>query len=315
MWPELASPGWQEASTTLHLYSQIIGKARLACAPMMNHWWQVTLYLSARGLTTSPMRAGGRLIEIELDLVSHRLEIRASDGGREGFALEACPTVADFHARFFRALGRLGVIISINPMAVEIAPTIHLDQDRTPRRYDAGWAGRFFAAMSEVVPVFNHFRGRFIGKASPVHFFWGGFDLAATRFSGRRAPRYTNPIPHVRPYVMEEAYSHEVSSAGFWPGGVACPEPAFYAYAYPEPEGFAGAEGLPDGARYDTTFREYLFPYETVRTAASPVLELERFLEITYDVEADLAHWNRAELERPDEPPPHWEEETHGLPV
>jgi hypothetical protein len=296
-WPELATPGWQDTSRTLLLWSQIIGKTRLALAPMTNHWWQVTLYVSARGLTTSPIPCGSGIFEVELDFIAHRLNVRKSDGTAASLPLEAV-SVAEFYAGYFGALRGLGIDVKIYPLAVEIQETIRLDQDRTPRPYDRDWARRFFVALSNADRVLKQFRGRFLGKSSPVHFFWGASDLAVTRFSGRSAPPHPGGIPHCPDRVSLEAYSHEVSSAGFWPGDVRFPEAAFYSYAYPEPPGFSEAPLRPSSARYDQDVREFVLPYAAVRQAADPDAEVLSFLESTYAAAAELAHWDRAALEQ-----------------
>jgi hypothetical protein len=281
------------------MWSQIIGKTRLELAPMINHWWQVPLYVSARGLTTSPIPVGQRGFEFEaeLDFISHRLEIRGSDGSTDSFALEA-GTLARFYARYFAALRRLGVEVAIHPIAVEIPEEIHLDRDDTFRPYDPDWAHRFFGALVQADRLLKVFRGDFVGKASPVHFFWGSFDLAVTRFSGRSAPTHPGGAPHCPDYVMREAYSHEVSSAGFWPGDARFPEAAFYSYTYPEPPGFAKATVLPSSASYEAALGEFVLPYEVVRAAPSPDREVSSFLETTYTAAADLAKWDRRAVER-----------------
>jgi hypothetical protein len=283
----------------MHMWSQIIGKTRLELAPMVNHWWQVPLYVSARGLTTSPIPDGARAFdfEVEMDLISHRLEIRGSDGSADSFALEP-GTLAGFYERFFAGLKRLGVKVEIYPLAVEIPETIYLDRDETFREYDPDWARRFFDALVHMDRAFKEFRGGFLGKASPVHFFWGSFDLAVTRFSGRKAPPHPGGAPHCPDYVMVEAYSHEVSSAGFWPGDSRFPEAAFYSYAYPEPAGFSEARVLPAGARYDTNLKDFVLPYEIVRRSPSPARELSTFLESTYAAAAELGRWDRPAVER-----------------
>ncbi len=299
-WPVLTTPGWQDSCRTLQLWTQVVGKTRLALLPMLNHWWQVTLQVTARGLSSAGMPYRERIIDVDLDLLAQRLEVRSSDGRQAGFALDA-PTLADFHARYIDALAKVGVEVTIHPLAVEIPETIYLDRDREPRRYDPDWGTRFFAALRRADHLLREFRSSFLGKASPVHFFWGGFDLAVTRFSGRTAPRHPGGIPHCPDRVMYEAYSHEVSSAGFWPGGPGFDDAAFYAYAYPEPTGFSAAAVAPAAARYDTTLREFILPYEAVRTSATADQDVLAFLESSYRAAADLARWNRAELERPAE--------------
>jgi hypothetical protein len=297
-WPVLTAPGWQESRRTLHLWSQVVGKTRLALMPMENHWWQVTLRVTARGLSSAGMPHRGNTVDVDLDLLAQRLEVRSSDGRQAGFPLDA-PTLAEFYARYLEAMSRIGVELSISPLATEIAETIYLDRDRAPRSYQPEWGTRFFSALRKVDHLFRRFRAPFVGKASPVHFFWGGFDLAVTRFSGRTAPRHPGGVPHCADRVMHEAYSHEVSSAGFWPGGPGLDEPAFYAYAYPEPAGFRAAPVAPAKARFDPTMGEFILPYEAVRTSPTPDQDVLEFLESTYRAAADLGHWNRAEIERP----------------
>jgi hypothetical protein len=294
----LQSPGWQEQCRTLHLYSQIVGKTRLALEPMVNHWWQVPLYVTARGLTTGPLSQANTIFDVELDLVGHRIAVRADDGREAGFALDADANLAHFHDRYLDVLREIGVTVTIHPLAVEIPETVYLDRDLEPRRHDRDWASRFFHALSRADHLFKAFRGSFLGKASPVHFFWGSFDLATSRFSGRRAPPHPGGVPHCPDRVMREAYSHEVSSAGFWPGGPGFAEAIFYSYAYPEPEGFQAASGLPPGARYDATLREFVLPYEAVRTATAPDQLVRAFLDATYTAAAEHGHWDRAALER-----------------
>jgi hypothetical protein len=297
-WPELATPGWKENVRALHLCSQIVGKTKLALAPMANHWWQIPFYVTARGLSTSMIPYGARGFEVEFDLLDGQLQVRASDGRSEGFPLES-GTVAMFHRRFFEALSRLDIDVAIHPLAVEISDTIYLDRDRVQRPYDPEWARRFFTALVQADRLLKGFRSEFMGKASPVHFFWGSFDLAVTRFSGRRAPLHPGGSPHVADWVMQESYSHEVSSAGFWPGGYDFPEAAFYAYAYPEPAGFADAAVAPHAAHYDPDMRIFVLPYRAVRESPSPDAEVKSFLESTYVAAAELGDWPRDELERP----------------
>jgi Family of unknown function (DUF5996) len=298
-WPKLATPGWEATCRTMHMWSQIIGKTRLALAPMVNHWWQVPLYVSARGLTTSPIPVGTSALEfeVELDLISHRLEMRGSDGTVDSFALES-GTLARFYARYFAGLRRLGVDVKIYPLAVEIPETIYLDRDETFRAYDPDWAHRFFGALVQTDRLLKQFRAAFLGKASPVHFFWGSFDMAVTRFSGRPAPMHPGGTPNCPDYVMREAYSHEVSSAGFWPGDARLPEAAFYSYAYPVPAGFAESPVLPAAARYFEPLGLFVLPYEAVRTSSSPDRDVASFLETTYAAAADLAKWDRRAVER-----------------
>jgi hypothetical protein len=295
-WPGLAYANWREACATLHLWTQIVGKIRLARAPYLNHWWHTPLYVSCRGLTTSPMPyEGGRRFAIEFDLAAHRLTVETSDGAISGFALEPM-AVADFHATLKRHLRALGLDIPIWTMPVEIADPIRFEDDRAHAAYDADYANRFWHVLAQTERVMTEFRGRFIGKASPVHFFWGSFDLAVTRFSGRRAPRHPG-APNVADRVTREAYSHEVSSCGFWPGGPGMEEPVFYSYAYPQPAGFAERKVQPAAAYYSREMGEFLLPYDAVRTAADPDRMLFDFLQSTYEAAADPARWDRAALE------------------
>ncbi len=299
-WPELPFAAWQDTCRTLHLWSQIVGKTRLALAPMENHWWQVTLYLTARGLTTSAMPAGDRTLTVDFDFAEHRLEIRLSDGGGRNLALRP-RSVADFHAEYVSALHGLGVRPRMWPVPVELETVIPFPEDRTHAEYDAGAANRWWRLLARADQVVKRFRGRFLGKASPVHFFWGSFDLAETRFSGRPAPRHPGGVPNCPDYVMTEAYSHECSSCGFWPGGGPVAEPAFYAYAYPQPPGYPEHRVMPDGARYSPELGEFILPGEVLRAAANPEAAVLEFLQSTYDAAADLGRWDRAALERPRE--------------
>jgi hypothetical protein len=296
-WPRLDVGGGAETSRSLLFWGQILGKTRLALSPMVNHWWQVSLRLSARGLTTMAMPVGERMLDIELDLIDHRLVARTSDGGVESMPLCQQP-LSGFYGEYTRRLANLGVSVKIDPIAVEIPDRVLLDQDPRVCQYDPDWANRFFRALIQADRLLEEFRGRFLGKASPVHFFWGASDLAATRFSGRPAPLHPGGIPHVADRVMQEAYSQEVSSAGFWAGNPQSPEAAFYAYAYPAPAGFAEAKVLPAAARYEAALGEFVLPYAAVRSAADPSAEVLAFLESTYVAAADLGKWDRARLER-----------------
>ncbi len=296
-WPRLDDGGRHGTHESLLWWGQIVGKTRLALSPMVNHWWQVPLYLTARGLGTTPMPVGARVLDLEIDLIDHRLVARTSDGRTTSMAL-CDQQLSSFYAEYVRHLRELGVEVAINPTAVEVPELVRLDRDARVCRYDPDWASRFFRALLQADRLLKEFRGKFRGKASPVHFFWGGFDLAATRFSGRPAPRHPGGVPHVSDAVMVEAYAEEVSSAGFWPGDARFPEPAFYAYAYPEPAGFADAPVRPAAARYDRTLGEYVLPYAAVRAAADPDADVRAFLESTYAAAADLGKWDRAALER-----------------
>jgi hypothetical protein len=295
-WPSLPSAAWDETRVTLHMWTQIIGKIRLARAPMTNHWWQVPLYVTSRGLTTSPIPFGGRIFQIDLDFIEHGLRISVDDGRREGFALRS-RSVADFHTELMGRMRSLGIEVRIWTMPCEIEHPIRFEDDHRHATYDAEFANRFWRVLVQADRVLTAFRARFLGKVSPVHFFWGSFDLAVTRFSGRRAPPHPG-APNVADKVTREAYSHEVSSTGFWPGVAGLSEPVFYAYAYPEPVGFAQAVVAPAAASYNSVFSEFLLPYEAVRQAAAPDDLLLEFLQSTYAAAADLGRWDRATLER-----------------
>jgi hypothetical protein len=297
VWPALPLEGWQDTYATLHMWTQIVGKTRLALAPMENHWWQVALYLTPRGLTTSSMPAGTRTVAVEFDFIGHQLQLQTSDGETRAIPLVA-QSVADFYAGYLAALGSIGVEPGIRPVPVEVETAVPFATDRVHTSYDADAAHRWWRLLVQADRVFKRFRGGFLGKASPVHFFWGSFDLAATRFSGREAPRHPGGAPNCPDYVMEEAYSRECSSCGFWPGGGAIAEPAFYAYAYPEPAGFAEHPVRPAGAYYSQDMKEFVLPYEGVRSAADPDQTLLAFLQSTYEAAADLGRWDRALLER-----------------
>jgi hypothetical protein len=296
-WPRLDVGGGAETRKSLLLWGQVIGKTRLALSPMMNHWWQVPFYVTARGLSTSLMPVGDRALDVEIDLVDHRVVARTSDGAVESMSLGA-GHLDHFYVEYQQLLERLGVSVAINPMAVEIPELVYLDRDPRACGYDPDWAGRLFQVLLQADRLLTEFRGRFVGKASPVHLFWGGFDLAATRFSGRAAPPHPGGIPHVSARVMQEAYSQEVSSAGFWAGDERFPEAAFYSYAYPTPAGFADARVQPEPARYEASLGEFVLPYAAVRSAADPSAAVLSFLQSTYAAAADLGHWDRPRLER-----------------
>jgi hypothetical protein len=294
-WPELTLARWEDTRVTFHMWTQIVGKVRLALEPMMNHWWQVPLYVSSRGLTTSLMHAGDIGLEMEFDLIDHRLVLRTTDGQRAQIGLEP-QSVARFYEATMAALGDLGISVSILARPVEVAEAIPFAEDEKHRAYDAGAVHDFWRALVHAHRVMTRFRNRFIGKASPVHFFWGAIDLATTRFSGREAPKHPGGAPNCADWVMELAYSHEVSSCGFWPGGSA--EGSFYSYAYPEPAGFAEWPVTPEAALYDPMLSEFILPYAAVRTAADPDAVLLSFLQSTYEAAAELAAWDRTALER-----------------
>jgi hypothetical protein len=301
-WPPLPYEAWKDTQATLHRWTQIVGKIRLVQSPWTNHSWHVPLYVTARGLTTSPVPYGTRSFEILFDFVAHRLRIETDAGSVETMALEP-RAVADFYRELFGRLRSLGFDLAIRPMPNEIPDAIPLDQDREHASYDAEAAQRFWRVLLQADRLFKEFRARFIGKASPVHFFWGSFDLAVTRFSGRRAPPHPGGVPNLPDWVAREAYSHEVSSCGFWPGGDALPEPVFYAYAYPEPPGFRAAAVGPAGARFHEGLGEFVLPYDEVRRATGRDAAVLEFLQTTYQAAADLADWDRAALERPSEHP------------
>jgi hypothetical protein len=295
-WPELPVAAWRETYATLHLWTQIVGKIRLSRAPWLNHSWHVVLYVTARGLTTSPIPDGTRTFQIDFDFIDHLLRISRSDGATRQFAL-AGQSVASFYASVMAALGELGIHLAIDEMPNELPEPIRFSQDKLHASYDPDAVRRFFQILVNVDRVFRQFRTGFLGKASPVHFFWGSFDLAVTRFSGRRAPRHPGGVPYLSDDVACEAYSHEVSSAGFWPGSGAIDYPAFYSYAYPEPAGFRTAPVRPDTAFFSESLGEFVLPYDAVRTAAQPDQALLEFLQSTYEAAANCAKWDRDALE------------------
>lgn len=295
-WPSLPLEAWSDTYAGLHLWMQIVGKVRLAQTPWTNHSWHTTLYVTARGLTTSPIPYGDRMFQIDFDFVDHRLIVQTADGATGGFAL-APQSVAAFYQRFMEELDKLGLHIKIHKKPNEVADPIPFDRDETPRAYDAEYANRFWRVLVQADRVFKVFRARFTGKCSPVHFFWGAPDLAVTRFSGRPAPAHPGGVPNLPDWVAREAYSQEVSSCGFWAGGGPVPYPVFYSYAYPEPAGFPEAAVKPDRAFYSTDLREFLLPYDAVRQAASPSDTLLEFLQTTYEAAAKLGGWDPA-LER-----------------
>jgi hypothetical protein len=302
-WPELPLEAWSDSCATLHRWTQIAGKIRLALSPWVNHSWHVPLYVTATGLTTSPVPHGDRIFQIDFDFVHHRLAVLASDGGAGGFALEPM-AVADFFRRLMGELRRLGLPVKINPRCNEVPDAERLDQDVAHRAYDPEYAGRYWRILLQSDRVFKRFRARFTGKCSPVHYFWGAPDLAVTRFSGRPAPPHPGGVPNLPDWVAREAYSREVSSCGFWPGGGPVAYPVFYSYAYPEPAGFAAARVGPAGAGYNPDLREFILPYDVVRRSPSPDETLLEFLQSTYEAAADLAKWDRALLERGPDPGP-----------
>jgi Family of unknown function (DUF5996) len=296
-WPELPYAAWKDTRDTLHLWTQVVGKVRLALTPWLNHSWHVALYVTARGLTTSPIPWRGGSIQIDFDFIDHVLWVRTSGGQFRQIMLK--PTsVAEFYEDVMIALRELGINVRINTLPCEIADCTPFEQDTVHAAYDADYANRFWRVLLSASQVFAHFRTAFLGKASPVHFFWGSFDLAVTRFSGRRAPLHPGGVPHLPNAVVQEAYSHEVSSAGFWPGGGGPIDyAAFYSYAYPAPDGFAAAVVKPKDALFSKELGEFLLPYEAVRTSRDPDTALMEFLQSTYGAAADLAQWNRKTLE------------------
>ncbi len=290
-WPELPLDAWQDTYATLHMWTQIVGKVRLALSPLVNHWWEVPLYVNARGLTTSPIPYGDGIFEVQFDFIDHKLAIQTSWGSSKTLALKP-QSVAAFYAEFMAALKSLGIDVKIWTTPCEVPNPTPFERDTQHVSYDPEYAHRFWQILVLSDTIFKEFRAGFIGKDSPVHFFWGSFDLAVTRFSGRRAP----PRPDADP-ITREAYSHEVISAGFWPGA-GYKGPAFYAYAAPEPLGFSQQPVKPQAAFYETQMHEFLLMYDDVRSAASPREALLSFLQSTYEAGANLGNWNRTELER-----------------
>lgn len=301
IWPDIPLDEWAETCATFHLWLQIVGKIRLSQSPWVNHSWNATLYVTARGLTTSSIPYGDRTFQIDFDLIAHQLTIHSSDGSVGGLALKP-RTVAAFYARLTEELRKLDVVVPIHMTPNEVADPIRFDRDETHRSYDPAAANRFWRALTQCDRVFKEFRARYVGKCSPVHLFWGAPDLAVTRFSGRPAPLHPGGVPNLPDWVAREAYSHEVSSCGFWPGGGAVPYPAFYSYAYPEPAGFAEATVRPTDAFYSTDLREFVLPYDVVRRSSQPDETLLDFLQTTYDAAANLADWDRGALERSRDP-------------
>jgi hypothetical protein len=291
-WPSLPLDSWNATRATLHMWTQIVGKVRLALTPLINHWWNVPLYVTARGLTTSLIPYGERSFELRFDFLKHQLVLETSDGALKALPLTA-KSVADFYQEFMAMLRAQDINVKIWRMPVEIPDPIVFDQDRVHASYDPKSVENFWRILVSVDAIFNQFRASFIGKSSPVHFFWGSFDLAVTRFSGRRAPERAGADK-----VTREAYSHEVSSVGFWPGASGISEAAFYSYAAPEPNGFKQARVQPDAAAYNNSLGEFLLPYEDVRKAESPSTPLLQFCQSTYDAAASLGKWDRVALER-----------------
>ncbi len=294
VWPSLPLEEWKDTSATLHMWTQIVGKTRLALCPRENHWWHVALYVTARGLTTTPIPHGTRLFEVAFDFVDHRLTVLTSDGETRGIPLGP-RSVADFYRQYMAVLDELGLSVRFRPVPDEVEHPIPFAEDRQHASYEPEQANRFWRVLLQADRILKRFRGRFLGKSSPVHFFWGSFDLALTRFSGRSAP--------ARPgadRMMQEATSHEEISVGFWPGSGSVREPAFYAYAAPEPPGFAAATVKPQAAQYRQEISNFILPYESARTAADPDGTALEFFQSSYEAAADLAGWERAELDRPE---------------
>lgn len=290
-WPTLIFEEWQDTLATLHMWTQVVGKIRLEQTPLVNHWWNVPLYVSARGLNTSPMPYQDRIFEIEFDFIDHKLRIECSDGALKTLALRP-QSVADFYAEVMSAMHELGLDVKIWTMPVEVPNPIRFEDDETHASYDAEYANRFWQALVNIDEVFKEFRSRFIGKVSPVHFWWGSFDHAVTRFSGRPAPEREGAD-----LITREAYSHEVISHGFWPGGNGA-QAAFYSYTAPEPAGLPVSQVRPAAAFYSQEMKEFFLPYDAVRQASSPETALMDFLQSTYEAGANLANWDRAALER-----------------
>jgi hypothetical protein len=295
-WPDIPYAPWADTCAALHLWCQIVGKYRLAHTPWVNHSWHATLYVTPRGLTTGPVHEPGGCLTVSFDLVAHRLEVEADGGARAGFALEAM-SVAEFLHGTRGAVEAAGGTFDIHGAPNELPEAVPFGQDTTPRPYDAEAVSRFHGALLRIVPVFERFRTGFLGKVSPVHLFWGSFDLAVTRFSGRTAPPHPGGFPNLPDAVTREAYSHEVSSAGFWPGHGGAGEAMFYSYAYPVPDGFADRPVSPDAARWDAGLGEFVLPYAAVRTSADPEGTLLAFLQSTYAAAAETGGWDRAALD------------------
>ena len=295
-WPALPFTEWQDTAITLHMWTQIIGKIRLTLSPWTNHSWHVTLYVTARGLTTSPIPHGNNIFEIRFDFIDHQLRIMKSDGAVRVLKLHP-QSVAQFYGEVMKTLTDLDLPVTINTTPNEIENPIPFDEDEEHHSYDREYANRFWRVLVQSDRVFKEFRSRFCGKCSPVHFFWGSFDLAVTRFSGRPAPPHPGGVPHLPDAITREAYSQEVSSLGFWPGNAAAPTPIFYSYAYPEPSGFAEAKIQPAAAFYEPKLREFVLPYDAVRTAEKPDEVLLDFAQSTYDAASTLGRWDRDALQ------------------
>jgi len=295
-WPPLPFAEWKDTAITLHMWTQIVGKIRLVLSPWINHSWHVTLYVTSRGLTTSPIPYGAYTFEILFDFITHQMVIDKSDGQRRTITLKP-QSVAEFYRTLMKTLNDLELAVTINTTPNEIENPIPFDQDEEHRSYDREYANRFWRVLVQSDRVFKEFRSRFCGKCSPVHFFWGSFDLAVTRFSGRQAPQHPGGVPHLPDAITREAYSQEVSSLGFWPGNAAAPTPIFYSYAYPEPPGFAQAKIQPASASYLPQLHEFILPYDAVRTAEKPDDVLLDFAQSAYDAASKLGKWDRDALE------------------
>jgi hypothetical protein len=301
VWPALPLEAWVDTCATLHLWTQIVGKIRLVQSPWVNHSWHVTLYVTSRGLTTGPVPHGNRTFQIDFDFVDHELTVKSSDGLSGRVALQP-QSVAAFYSHLMAEMDKLGLRVDIYRKPNELPEPIPFDEDETHRAYDREYVNRFWRILVQADRIFRAFRATFVGKCSPVHFFWGAADLAVTRFSGRRAPPHPGGIPNLPDWVAREAYSEEVSSCGFWPGGGPIPYAAFYSYAYPEPPDFAAAPVEPGGAFYSNELKEFILPYDTVRESASPDETLLQFLQTTYAAAANLSKWDRGSLERARDP-------------
>jgi Family of unknown function (DUF5996) len=294
IWPSLPLEEWRDTRDTLHMWTQIVGKTRLALAPRENHWWNVPLYVTSRGLTTTPIPYGARTFEVDFDFIEHRLILQTSDGSTRAMPLRP-QAVADFYHEYMKLLGDLGITVKLWPVPVEAEHAIPFPQDRTHASYEATYANRFWRMLLQADRILKQFKGRFLGKSSPVHFFWGAFDLALTRFSGRLASEHKD----AEWWVLREANSHEEISVGFWPGSGSVPEPAFYAYARPEPPGLAAASIRPEAVYYSRELSDFILPYDAVRSASSPERAVLDFCQSAYAAAADLAGWNRAVFDRP----------------
>lgn len=297
-WPDIPFDRWKDTGASLHMWSQIVGKFRLAYTPWQNHSWHATFYVTARGLTTSAVHTHGSSFEVIFDLIDHRLIVYCASGAKSGFPLEPM-SVARFYDQFRAALGEVGAPTVFHGNPNEVPDPIPFAQQTAPGAYNPDAAHDYWCALRAIQPVFARFRSEFVGKSSPVHLFWGSFDLAVTRFSGRPAPLHPGGFPALPDAVTQEAYSHEVSSAGFWPGGGGVDEAAFYSYAYPVPDGFADAHVSPDAGYFHEALGEFVLPYDAIRRSSAPETDLLAFLRSTYVAAADLGKWDRAALDRP----------------